>query len=71
MAPPEMSTINKTNNCEKASMNYFNCSLQKWTTVMDIEFHVNMRRMYATPRDLAFTFALSSTSPDIYTAILR
>lgn len=36
---------------------------------MDIEFHVNMSRMYATPRDLAFTFTLSSTSPDIYTAI--
>lgn len=32
---------------------------------MDIEFHVNMSRMYATPRDLAFTFTLSSTSPDI------
>lgn len=70
LAPPEMNTVNKTDKCEKTSMNYFNCSLQKWTIVMDIKFHVNMSRLYATPRDLAFNFTLSSTSPDIYTAIL-
>lgn len=63
--------MNRTADCTKETMNYYNCSKQSWSLVLEVTCPANLSQLYVTPNNVHLNYSKKASRSGDYIAILR
>nr|XP_022340887.1 von Willebrand factor A domain-containing protein 7-like [Crassostrea virginica] len=69
--PPTINEVNRTADCTKETMNYYNCSTQSWSLVLEVTCPANLSQLYVTPNNVQLNYSNKASRSGDYIAILR